>query len=126
MTMRIHDTTPSPSNRRKTLATPDPAAPLRERVVYAIRQVFDPEIPVNIYDLGLIYDIQLDEPAKSAKVIMTLTTPHCPEAQSIPEYVKQMVERVEGIDAATVEIIWDPPWKKEMMSDEAKLILGMT
>ena len=124
--MRIHDTSQNPAEqRKKTLSAPDPAAPLRDRVVHAIKQVFDPEIPVNIYDLGLIYEIHLDEPAKTAKVTMTLTTPHCPEAQSIPEYVKQMVERVEGVDTATVEIVWDPPWKKEMMSPEAKLILGM-
>ena len=123
--MRIHDSSsnPSPSSRKPPALPPD--APIRDRIVHAIKQVYDPEIPVDIFELGLIYNIDIDEPAKKATVKMTLTTPNCPEAQSIPQYVKQMVERVEGIDEATVEIVWDPPWNKELMSDAAKLQLGM-
>jgi len=123
--MRIHDSSPNPSRSRRQPLPLQADAPLRDRVIHAIQQVYDPEIPVNIYDLGLIYEINLDEPAKKALIKMTLTTPNCPEAQSIPQYVQQMVERVEGIDHATVEIVWDPPWSKEKMSEEAKLVLGM-
>lgn len=122
--MRIHDSSDGPPRRRQPVAPPADA-PLRDKIIHAIKQVYDPEIPVNIYDLGLIYDIALDEPGKKATVKMTLTTPNCPEAQSIPEYVKQMVERVEGIDDATVEIVWEPPWTKDKMTEEAKLVLGM-
>ena len=123
--MRIHDSSHNPPRGRRQPEPPPPDAPLHDRIVHAIKQVYDPEIPVNIYDLGLIYDIALDERGKKAVVKMTLTTPNCPEAQSIPEYVKQMVERVEGIDEAAVEIVWDPPWTKDKMTDEAKLVLGM-
>jgi FeS assembly SUF system protein len=126
--MRIHDSPSNPSalRPRRQPEPPPPEAPLREHVIHAIKQVYDPEIPVNIYDLGLIYDIHLDEPTKKAAIRMTLTTPNCPEAQSIPQYVQQMVERVDGIDEASVEIVWDPPWTKDRMSEEARLVLGMT
>jgi FeS assembly SUF system protein len=123
--MRIHDSSPNPSRTSKKPPALPPDAPLKDRIVHAIKQVYDPEIPVDIYELGLVYDILIDEPGKKATVKMTLTTPNCPEAQSIPEYVKQMVERVDGIDEATVEIVWDPPWNKDKMSEEAKLVLGM-
>jgi len=123
--MRIHESSLNPSRSRRQPLPLRADAPLRERVIHAIQQVYDPEIPVNIYDLGLIYEIHLDESAKKALIKMTLTTPNCPEAQSIPQYVQQMVERVEGIDHVTVEIVWDPPWSKEKMSEEAKLVLGM-
>jgi len=104
--------------------------PIEEKIVEALRKVYDPEIPVNIYDLGLIYKIHLTpvpeaEGRRTAQVLMTLTTPHCPEAQSIPGYVKSAVETVDEITEAGVEIVWDPPWSKDMMSDEAKLQLGM-
>lgn len=123
--MRIHESSPNPSPSSKKPPAPPPGAPIRERIVHAIKQVYDPEIPVDIFELGLVYDILIDEPAKKATVRMTLTTPNCPEAQSIPEYVKRMVERVEGIDEATIEIVWDPPWNKDKMTDAAKLQLGM-
>lgn len=122
--MRIHDS--SNSKDPVPAATPPPGtdSSLRDRVIHAIRQVYDPEIPLNIYELGLIYDIALDEAAGHAKVKMTLTTPNCPEAQSLPQHVRQMVERVPGIRQVEVEIVWDPPWNKEMMTEEAKLQLG--
>ncbi len=121
--MRIHDSS-SQSPRPDPPSLP-PDVPLKEKIIHAIKQVYDPEIPVDIYELGLVYDVHIDEAGKKVTVKMTLTTPHCPEAQTLPGYVKQMVERIEGIEQASVEIVWDPPWSKEMMSDAAKLQLGM-
>ena len=103
----------------------DPNIPLKERMVLAVRQVYDPEIPVNIYDLGLVYDILFDEPTGKATLKMTLTTPNCPEAQSIPHYCKKMLETLPEVKEAQVDIVWDPPWSRDMMSDAAKLQLGM-
>lgn len=123
--MRIHDSSSNPSRPSKKPPELPPDAPLRDRIVHAIRQVYDPEIPINIYELGLIYGVEIDEATKKVRVKMTLTTPNCPEAQSLPQYVKQMVERVEGVNEAEVEIVWEPMWNKEMMSDAAKLQLGM-
>lgn len=101
----------------------DNNASLQEQIVTALKQVHDPEIPVNIYDLGLVYDVDVRDD-QSVHVRMTLTTPNCPEAQSIPGYVQQAVESVPGVKKANVEIVWEPQWDKEMMSDEAKLQLG--
>ncbi len=103
----------------------DPNMPVKDRLVLAIRQVYDPEIPVNIYELGLIYNVDFDENTGKVTVKMTLTTPNCPEAQSIPHYVKKMCEAVPECKEAEVQIVWDPPWSREMMSDAAKLQLGM-
>lgn len=96
---------------------------LESKVVDALKQVFDPEIPVNIYDLGLIYEIDIDD-TKVAYIKMTLTAPNCPLAESIPLEVKDAVRSVEGIVDANVVVTFDPPWRKEMMSDAAKLELG--
>jgi FeS assembly SUF system protein len=98
---------------------------LHEQVIDALREVHDPEIPVNIYDLGLIYDISLDAENRSAKITMTLTTPHCPEAEALPGEVRKQAENVEGLDHAEVDLVWDPPWDTSKMSEEAKLILGI-
>ena len=98
---------------------------LRERVIAAIRQVYDPEIPVNIYDLGLIYDLDLDEEAGSVKITMTLTTPNCPEAETLPKHVRDQVEAVPGITRGDVNLVWDPPWTRDRMSDDARLLLGL-
>lgn len=97
---------------------------LQERVVEALRQIYDPEISVNIYDLGLIYDLQIDEQGK-AQVKMTLTAPACPFAATLPGQVEMAVKGVEGISDAAVEMVWDPPWSQERMSEEAKLQLGL-
>ena len=94
-----------------------------ERVVSALRGVFDPEIPVNIYDLGLIYAIDVD--GSHAHIRMTLTAPACPVAGSMPGAVERAVLRVPDIDSAKVELVWDPPWSQERMSDEARLELGL-
>jgi len=98
---------------------------VRERVVDALRTVFDPEIPVNIYDLGLVYGLEIDEAQRRAHVLLTLTAPGCPVAQTFPATVADVVEQVEGIDEADVELVWDPPWSKEMMSEAALVQLGL-
>ncbi|HEY2978829.1 MAG TPA: SUF system Fe-S cluster assembly protein [Burkholderiaceae bacterium] len=99
--------------------------PLRDRVIAALRGVYDPEIPVNIYDLGLVYELDVDEAAHAAHVRMTLTAPACPVAQTFPEVVAAAVEQVEGIDEVNVELVWDPPWSRERMSEAARLQLGL-
>ena len=105
----------------------DPTAPggaLYEAVVDALREIYDPEIPVNIYDLGLIYGVDVG-PEADVVVTMTLTTPHCPVAESMPGEVELRIGAVPGIGDAEVELVWDPPWDPQKMTDEAKLELGM-
>ncbi|MGL6044091.1 MAG: SUF system Fe-S cluster assembly protein [Sandaracinobacteroides sp.] len=96
---------------------------LQEAVVAALRDIFDPEIPVNIYDLGLIYGVDIDE--GHVTVTMTLTTPHCPVAESMPGEVEMRVMAVPGVATAEVNLVWDPAWNPASMSDEARLELGM-
>jgi len=103
---------------------PDRAAALRPLVVEALSKVFDPEIPVNIYELGLIYDIIVDR-HDVVGIRMTLTAPACPAAQTLPVEVKQRVAAVPGVTDARVDIVWEPPWDRDRMSDAAKLQLGM-
>jgi FeS assembly SUF system protein len=94
-----------------------------EAVITALKEIYDPEIPVNIYDLGLIYGVEVND--GSALVTMTLTTPHCPVAESMPQEVELRVEAVPGVRDAEVVIVWEPAWDPGKMSDEAKLELGM-
>ena len=96
---------------------------LKEKIIDEIKKIYDPELPVNIYDLGLIYDVQVNE--KKAKIKMTLTTPNCPVAESLPKEVKEGAMQVEGIKDVDLELVWDPPWSKDMMSDAAKLELNL-
>lgn len=96
---------------------------LEDEVVEALREVFDPEIPVNIYELGLIYDVNIDEKGH-AEVIMTLTTPNCPVAGEMPGEVEMKVLSVEGVQSAKVNLVFDPPWTPDMMSEAAQLELG--
>lgn len=105
---------------------PDPGrdAQLRPGVLGAIQTVFDPEIPVNIYELGLIYDVVIDKDA-NVGIRMTLTAPGCPAAQSLPVEVREKVARVPGVASARVEIVWEPAWSKDRMSEAAKLQLGL-
>ena len=105
-------------------AAAEPGGDLYEMVIEARKEIYDPEIPVNISDLGLIYDVEIT-PDHHAKVKMTLTTPHCPVAESMPAEVELRVGAVPGIGDAEVELVWDPPWDPHKMSDEAKLELGM-
>lgn len=96
---------------------------LYEAVINALKDIYDPEIPVNIYDLGLIYNVEIDE--GHVMVTMTLTTPHCPVAESMPAEVELRVGAVPGVGDAEVNLVWDPPWSPQNMSDEARLELGM-
>ncbi len=102
----------------------EPGGDLYEAVVEALKDIYDPEIPVNIYDLGLIYDVVVDDNCR-AVVTMTLTTPHCPVAESMPGEVELRVGAVPGIGDAEVNLVWDPPWDPSKMTDEARLELGM-
>jgi FeS assembly SUF system protein len=106
-------------------ATADGEGSLHDRVIAALRTVFDPEIPVNIYDLGLIYQVDVDDQQGAVYVEMTLTSPGCPVAQSFPGTVEARLRQVEGIDDASVKLVWDPPWDQNRMSDAVKLQLGM-
>jgi len=97
---------------------------LGDKVVEVLSNIYDPEIPVSLYDLGLIYDIQIDKEFNT-KIIMTLTSPSCPVAESLPVEVEKKVEKIEGINKVEVEITWDPPWNRDYMSEEALLHLGL-
>lgn len=97
---------------------------LKSQIVEVLRTVFDPEIPVNIYDLGLIYDVDV-EPTGKVEVKMTLTSPMCPVAESLPPEVEGKVASVEGVTAAKVDLVWEPPWTPEKMSEAARLELNM-
>jgi FeS assembly SUF system protein len=105
---------------------PDPVktSELKPKIVEALATVFDPEIPVNIFELGLVYDVFVDADAVAA-VRMTLTAPGCPAAQTLPVEVRDKVRKIDGVKDARVEIVWDPPWTKDRMSDAAKLQLGL-
>ena len=96
----------------------------KEKIIEEIRKIYDPELPVNIYDLGLIYDIQIKD-ENFVIIKMTLTTPNCPVAESLPKEVKDGVMQVEGVKDVDLELVWDPPWNKDMMSEAAKLEMNL-
>lgn len=133
---RVDDAVPPPQERQrdyldgflaetKPVANPnEPGGDIYEGVIQALQEIFDPEIPVNIYDLGLIYGVEVTEEA-SVLVTMTLTTPNCPVAESMPGEVEMRVAAVPGVRDCEVSLVWDPPWDMAKMSDEAKLELGM-
>ena len=97
--------------------------PLHPQVVAAIKTCYDPEIPVDVYELGLIYDIEIDEDSR-VEIRMTLTSPMCPVAEILPGQVQQIVSAVEGVSSADIDLVWEPPWDPTMMSEAAKLELG--
>ncbi len=97
---------------------------LKEQIVSEIKKIYDPEIPVNIYELGLIYKIEIKE-AKKVNIDMTLTSPNCPVAESLPKMVKDNILKLEGVDNVDLNLVWDPPWTKDKMSDAAKLELNL-
>jgi FeS assembly SUF system protein len=103
--------------------TPELKRAIEANVITVLRTIYDPEIPVNIYDLGLIYEISISEEA-DVKVLMTLTSPNCPVAESLPQEVKDKVNLVKNLRSADVELTFEPPWDQDMLSDEAKLELG--
>jgi len=96
---------------------------LKEKVIAEIKKIYDPEIPVNIYELGLIYDVSVKE--KAVKVKMKLTTPNCPVAESLPKEVKDSIMEIKGVDKVDLDLVWEPPWDKSMMSESAKLELNL-
>ena len=96
---------------------------LKDKVVAEIKKIYDPEIPVNIFELGLIYDISIKD--KNVSVKMTLTTPNCPVAESLPKEVKDSIMQVDGVEKVDLDLVWDPPWDKSMMSEAAKLELNL-
>ena len=100
------------------------AASLEAHVIEALHTCFDPEIPVNIYELGLIYGVKVDQPG-AVEIQMTLTSPHCPAAASLPAEVEEKVKAIPGVQSVRVEVVWDPIWNQGMMSEVAKLQLGM-
>jgi FeS assembly SUF system protein len=97
---------------------------LGENVVKVLKGIFDPEIPVDIYELGLIYDVMINED-NDVKILMTLTSPNCPVAETLPQEVEEKVKSIDAVKSCEVEITFDPPWSKDLMSEEAKLELGM-
>ena len=97
---------------------------LKEQIVAEIKKIYDPEIPVNIYELGLIYKIEIKE-AKKVNIDMTLTSPNCPVAESLPRMVKDNILKLDGVDDVDLNLVWDPPWTKDKMSEAAKLELNL-
>ena len=98
--------------------------PTSAEVIAALKTIFDPEIPVDIYELGLIYEVKIDADRKRVDIDMTLTSPNCPVAESLPRDVEDRVMELEGVEVAKVEIVFEPPWTQDMISEEAKLELG--
>ncbi len=96
---------------------------LENKIIEVLKDIFDPEIPVNIYDLGLIYKVNVDDD-NNVKLVMTLTSPNCPVVESLPAEVNQRVQDIEGVKKVEMELTFDPPWDKDMMTEEAKLDLG--
>ena len=97
---------------------------LKDKIVSEIKKIYDPEIPVNIYELGLIYKIEIKE-AKKVNIDMTLTSPNCPVAESLPRMVKDNILKLDGVDDVNLNLVWDPPWTKDKMSEAAKLELNL-
>ena len=97
---------------------------IKNRVIEAVKKIYDPEIPVNIYELGLIYKIEVDEKNK-INIDMTLTSPNCPVAESLPKEVKENIMKVEGVSDVNLNLVWEPPWDKDRMSEAAKLELNL-
>jgi len=97
---------------------------IKNKIIEEIKKIYDPEIPVNIYELGLIYKLEVDEKNK-VKVDMTLTSPNCPVAESLPNQVKENIMKVEGVSDVNLKLVWEPPWDKEKMSEAAKLQLNL-
>ncbi len=102
-----------------------PQSEIEGRIIEALKTVYDPEIPVDIYELGLIYQIELDEEQGHADIVMTVTAPGCPVAGAMPGWVQEAVESVDGIESCRVDLVWDPPWRPDLMSMRAKLELNM-
>lgn len=103
---------------------PNNPSPLEKEIILRLKYIYDPEIPVNIFELGLIYEVNIND-NKDVHVVMTLTSPNCPVAESLPQQVKDEIERIPEVKKVTIELSFDPPWDSDNISDEAKLDLGM-
>tara|TARA_Y100000996_G_C22268947_1_gene539161 strand:- start:141 stop:527 length:387 start_codon:yes stop_codon:yes gene_type:complete len=112
------------SNKEKLSNNSSKILTVKEKVIEEIKKIYDPEIPVNIYELGLIYDIIIDE-VNNVKIDMTLTSPNCPVAESLPNEVKNSIKEIKEIKDVDLNLVWDPPWNKDMMSEAAKLELNI-
>ncbi|RPA66665.1 DUF59 domain-containing protein [Cyclobacteriaceae bacterium YHN15] len=110
-------------SENKTNLTEIPSQEMKEKVINAIKQVYDPEIPVDVYELGLIYEISV-YPVNNVYILMTLTSPNCPSAESIPSEIKEKIEQIADINHVELELTFDPPYSQDMMSEAAKLELG--
>jgi len=110
-----------PKNKPKS----EPTSELESDVVFVLRTIYDPEIPVNIYDLGLIYELKANPASGHVHIRMTLTAPGCPVAQTFPEAVAEAIREVPGVEEVELELVWEPPWSKTMMSEAARLELGL-
>ena len=97
---------------------------LKDKIITEVKKIYDPEIPVNIYDLGLIYNIEIKNDDE-VDIEMTLTSPNCPVAESLPKMVKENINSIEGVNKVNLKLVWSPPWTKDMMSEEAKLELNL-
>jgi FeS assembly SUF system protein len=117
----VHSDIPALQATRPAINAADD--PLIEKIIGLLKQIYDPEIPVNLYELGLIYDIRVD--GLKAYILMTLTTPNCPVAESMPDQVASVVRSLDEIDEVEVELTWDPPWSADSLSDEVRLELGL-
>ena len=112
------------ADRRTQATSPESAdAPLQEKIIAVLRNIYDPELPVNIYDLGLVYSIEIK--GRDVDVVMTLTSPGCPVAGSMPAQVECAIKSLDEVDNVCVELTWDPPWDSDRLSDEVKLTLGL-
>ena len=98
---------------------------LKDKIILEIKKIYDPEIPVNIYELGLIYKIDIQDTKKKVNIEMTLTSPNCPVAESLPKMVKNNILKLDGVDDVDLKLVWDPPWTKDKMSEAAKLELNL-
>ena len=112
------------SNKEKISNNSSKTLTIKDKVIEEIKKIYDPEIPVNIYELGLIYDIIVDE-KNNVKIDMTLTSPNCPVAESLPNEVKNSVKEIEEVKDVDLKLVWEPPWDKSMMSESAKLELNL-
>ena len=122
--MQTEEQTTAPESVARVVDATENMSAVGERVVEALKTVYDPEIPVNIYELGLIYRVSIDD-AGATNIRMTLTTPMCPAAEELPPEVETKARDVEGVTSVQLDLVWDPPWSPEMMSEAARLDLGM-
>ncbi|MDR2876707.1 MAG: DUF59 domain-containing protein [Chromatiales bacterium] len=121
----LHGAKAQGETRRPDVSDIDEHASLEERAVAALRQIYDPEIPVNIYELGLIYALDVDEKEGVIHLGMTLTAPACPVAQTFPGEIEARLRELDGVEEVTVRLVWDPPWTQDRMTEAAKLQLGL-